>query len=207
MMKIDSDAATLLVSYEVGCANQLVRDKRMDPQFARGITQKVFERLPMTEGDAQKFGTDYLKCSSLAKRLGKKSIDTETIRTYFFKPSEHSKFVEDSFKADLALGIKWDFDPSECKAQQGSVIKVDKGFALVKAVIDGKETVKECRNPIPDIAVGAYVVFHRGYIAEELNAEVRALMDKLRIADSINADLLKSVFKHGKIETKLRVKS
>jgi hypothetical protein len=206
MTKIDLDAATLLVNYAVGCADGLVREKRMDPQFAWDITRKVFERLPITERDAQSFGVAYIKCSSLSKRLGKRSIDKETVRTYFFKPSEHSKFVDDTFRADSALNIKWDFDPSECKVHEGSVVKLGAGTARVRAVIDGKETVKELRNPIPELRVGACVVFHRGFIAEEMNVELRSLMDRLK--DEVkNAELLKSVFKCEKGEPKVRVRS
>ena len=207
MIDIDPDAATLLVNYAVGCAEGLVKDRRMSPKSAEEIIRKVFEGLPITAGDAQKFSVAYLKCSSLARRLGKKSIDAETVRTYFFKPSEHDRFVDDSFKADSAMNIKWDFEPSECKVQEGSVVKAEKGLALVKAVIEGKETIRECRNPIRDLKAGAYVVFHRGYIAEQLNVELRAFVENMRNSDAKNVELLKGVFKCKKDEPKVRVRS
>src|SRR5208337_3488825 len=100
MMEIDSDAATLLVNYAVGCVDGLVKERLMTTQFAKDITQRVFEGRPVTGADAKKFGIAYFKCSSLARRKGKKSIDTETVRSYFFVPSEHDKFVDDSFRAD-----------------------------------------------------------------------------------------------------------
>lgn len=205
MMKMDSDAASLLVGYAVGCAEELVKEKKMDSLFADDLRRRVFESRPLTEEDAQKFTVAYVKCSSLARRLGKKSIDTETVRAYFFKPSEHDRFVDDSFDADRTLNIGWDFAPSDCKAQEGRVVKVKKDSVLVNAMMEGREIEKEVKNPIHNLKAGAYVVFHRGYVAEELNAELRALIKSLRESDTRNVEMLRGAFKRG--ETKIRVRS
>lgn len=203
--KMDPDAAALLVRYALGCADDLVKERKMDPQFAEGLKRKVFENRPATEGDAQKFAVAYLKCSSLARRMGKSSIDVETVRAYFFIPSEHNAFVDAVFKADTASGIKWGFEPSECKLQEGTVVRVGRGYAAVRALIDGKDTEKVCQNPLSHLKGGEVVVFHRGYVVEELSTELREFIDRLRNSAVEKTALLNGALIRG--EKKVRIKS
>jgi len=203
--RFDPDAAALLVRYALGCADDLVKERKMDPKAAEDLKRKVFENRPATEADAQKFAVAYLKCSSLARRMGKSSIDVGIVRAYFFIPSEHSAFVDAVFKADTASGVKWGFEPSECKLQEGTVVKVGRGSAVVRAFIDGKGTEKMCRNPLSHLKGGEAVVFHRGYVVEELSVELRAVIDRLRNSDAENTALLKGALIRG--EKKARIKS
>lgn len=205
MMKIEPDAAALLVRYALGCADELVKEGKMDPAFAEDLGQRVFEDRPLTENDARKFAVAYFKCSSRARKTGRDSIDAGTVREYFFIPSEHSAFVDAAFKADRASGIRWNFEPWECKLQEGTVVKISGGSAAVRASIGGNETVKEYRNPLRGLKGGETVVVHRGYVVEELSVELRALIDRLRNSDAETAATLRGALKRD--EKRVRVRS
>jgi len=187
-MRIDAKAVPLLVSYGMGCIDTLVSDGKMNRVYADSLISRVFDGKPLDEADARSFKVAYAKCATLARKLGKKSIDAEVIRTYFLDPSEHNRFVDALFAA-----VK-DFDPVECKAQVGVVLQLGKGSATVKTRFNGKEYTKSYGNHLRGLKEGDEVVVHSGHIAEGMSTELNLLIEQLKSADATQKELLIGVF-------------
>ena len=140
-IKIDSAAIPLLVNYGLGCVNDLVREGFITPERAKSLVNRAFADEPLTLADARSFRNAYVKCTILASKMGKGSIDTEVVRTYFLDPSQHNSYVDRLWEATK------DFDREGCKSGIGTIRKLDERSVVVAIDFGGGDPPADLCQP------------------------------------------------------------
>lgn len=198
--KITPEAVQLLVSYGIGCIDTLVKDGHVTPGYSEKLLARVYANEPLTENDARIFKYAYARCAALASEMGKDAIDPEVIRTYFFDPSQHNRYVDILYTA-----IKG-FDPADCKAKVGTVRELGERYAVVDTDFEGQARRRKYGNHIR-LRVGDDAVVHGTHIAEGLSKELSDLIKRVKSANAEQNELLRGVFKSKEKEKKARIKS
>lgn len=149
----------LFLRYALPCAETLIRRG----QVGRDVIELELEQAAVTgerpETDAREvFPVAYARCSLIAKQAGKKVIDAEVIREYFWH--HHDEAIEERHKE---VG---DFDKEACRVLLGKVAAVSPPTVWTSL---GK---KECENPYGvEFSEGDHIVIHYSRIIEKLSEE------------------------------------
>lgn len=155
----------LFLKYAIPCGQVLVKRGDVNQKKLDTLRQGLLMGAEVKE-DLEKIfpiATRYL--TLMAKRAGKREIDAELIRRYFWR--EHQKCVE------WRMAIYPDVMPEKCLVLPARVLK-----AGAKAVVQtplGKREVKQdfCRG----MKEGDFVAVHYDYAVEKINSgQAKALL-------------------------------
>jgi len=156
----------LFLKYALPCAGTLVGRGVVPQSYVDRLVAMVSENKVPRDDAESVFKVANMMCTSIAQRMGKKSIDAEVIRTYFLL--EHNKVVEDRFE------IMGDFNPVDCKTYVGRIVKENDGLAVVETIL-GKRGYKTVFAR--DVKKNDKVAVHFDFIIEKLSDEMAEKMN------------------------------
>jgi len=156
----------LFLKYAVPCIDTLVERGKVKKNFAENLTSSV------TKGKAPKdseklFKIAYTSCKRIAKKMGKKEIDSDVIRQYFL--FEHDKMIIKRYNKFK------DFDPFKCRTYPGIVLRINNNRALVSLPFDRKVYRADF---VKNLKKNDKVVVHRDFIVEKINLKLLNKLDE-----------------------------
>jgi len=162
---MNAEDRLLFLRYALPCARTLVKRGSVSQDRIDELMMMVSENRPPPEGAERIFVVANAMCGVIAKRMGKRGVDSEVIREYFL--FEHSDVVDDRFE------LMRDFDPVGCKTYPGRVVGTGTGSAVVETVLgrrDYRTAFSESLRPGDDVVV------HYDYVIEKIDAETTKRM-------------------------------
>jgi hypothetical protein len=147
----------LFLRYAIPCGEVLVNRGEIKEELLNHLNYSVKNKEEIQTPIENVFKVATRMCTILAKRMGKKEIDSEVIRRYFL--IEHEKAIKWRKK------VRPDLKVEECLVYPGRVLRIDPDRILVKT----KEGEKLFRK---DFAEGLrkkdWVSVHYDYISEKI---------------------------------------
>ena len=157
----DEKARALFMKYALPCAGTLVKRGTVKGSEARDLMEKASSGIEMPKGSEKIFKTALRECEKIARKSGKASIGTESVRKYFF--FGHDDAVRKRYKKFR------DFDPASCAVYPGKVKSAGDGKAVVETPMKASEfSTRLC----PEIKKGDWVSVHRNFIAEKISPKL-----------------------------------
>jgi hydrogenase maturation factor len=157
---MNAEDRILFLRYALPCASTLVKRGSTTQENVDRMTGMVSEGIAPEDGAEKIFKVAIAMCNSIARRMGKDTIDAEVIRRYFLM--EHSEVVDERY------GLMGDFDPVACKTYPGKVISTDGGFAVVETRLGSMRYKTVLAR---DTKEGDLVSVHYDFVIEKIDAQ------------------------------------
>jgi hypothetical protein len=149
----------LFLRYAIPCGEVLVRRGELREDLLKRISDSLKSRQEIDIPLENVFRVATRMCTILAKRMGRKEIDSEVIRRYFL--IEHEKAIR------WRKQIKPDISVKECKVYSGRVLRIDPDGILVKTRL-GERMYRD--DFAEDLQKKDWVSVHYDYIAEKIKS-------------------------------------
>lgn len=166
-MKIED--RRLFLKYALPCAGTLVKRGDVKKEYVDQLIGIVSDGNVPEEDAESMFKIANAMCGKIAERMGKKTVDTEVIRTYFLL--EHSDVVDDRY------ALMGDFNPVDCKTYAGTVTQKDGDYATVETRL-GRKRYRTAFTR--DLKEKDRVVVHWDFIVEKAP---KFFVEKMGVAD------------------------
>lgn len=146
----------LFFSYAHPCGDVLVKRGRMGESTLRSIRKRLRVGDDIN-ADPKLFRVAYALLSMLAKERGKKEIDAEVIREYYWGKHDEHVMSEAQSRKDII--------PEMCKVFPARVIEVSGEEARVETPVGERSINIEF---VPNIHAGDFVTVHYSYACERI---------------------------------------
>ncbi len=143
----------LFLRYAIPCGSVLVKRGSVSQEKLEQLEQGLLSGRPIEEDLGRIFGVGVRMLTILARRMGKKEIDREVIRKYFW--FEHPDCINERVKTYP------DVVPEKCMVLPGKVLEE----GLVQTPL-GKRKVRT--DFVPDAKPGDWMTVHYSYIVEKI---------------------------------------
>lgn len=156
----------VFLRYAVPCIDTLVERGNVKKSFAKNLISSV-SKGKAPEDTEKLFKVAFSACKKIAKRMGKKEIDSDVVRQYFL--FEHDELIDIRYKK---FG---DFNPFECKTYPGIVLKTKKNKALIRIPFKTKVYRTDF---VKNLKKNDHVVVHREFVVEKINMNLLNKLDE-----------------------------
>lgn len=145
----------LFLKYALPCASVLVKRGWVSEKKVEELRREVLNGSVISDLK-DIFLVAYSMCSLTAKKMGKKTIDSQVIRAYFW--GEHDDVVDERFKQFR------DFNPKDCRVYPGRVLEVGREVKISTPA--GIKTFSNIYNL--NLKEGDYVTAHYDFVIEKI---------------------------------------